>query len=66
MKPEGHPSLNHVCFLDIGHLFIERDGKISKQVMRDFLHPTARGYQLWAEAMEPKLAELLGDTPVAP
>jgi lysophospholipase L1-like esterase len=55
-----------VHFLDIGHLFIAHDGKIPKEMMRDFLHPSALGYQLWAEAMEPKLAGLLGDTSVTP
>ena len=53
-----------IHFLDIGHLFIGPDGRIPKEMMRDFLHPSARGYELWAEAMEPKLAELLGDEPV--
>jgi len=55
-----------IFFLDIGHLFIQSDGKISRDIMRDFLHPTAEGYRIWAEAMEPKLAELIGDKPVAP
>jgi hypothetical protein len=27
---------------------------------------TPTGYRLWAEAMEPKLAELLGEQPVKP
>ena len=34
--------------------------------MRDFLHPSAAGYRLWAEAMEPDLATMLGEKPVAP
>jgi len=25
------------------------------------LHPTAKGYQIWAEAMEDKVAELMGE-----
>ena len=55
-----------IRFLDIGHLFIQSDGKISKDIMRDFLHPSAAGYRLWAEAMEPDLATMLGEKPVAP
>jgi len=27
--------------------------------MPDFLHPSAKGYQIWAEAMEPTLDEML-------
>lgn len=55
-----------VYFLDIGHLFIQPDGKISKDIMRDFLHPSPAGYRIWAEAMEPALANLLGEKPVVP
>lgn len=28
--------------------------------MPDLLHPNAKGYAIWIEAMESKLAELLG------
>lgn len=55
-----------VHFLDFGHLLIQPDGKISKAMMPDFVHLTPDGYRLWAEAMEPKLAELLGEPPVKP
>jgi lysophospholipase L1-like esterase len=55
-----------VRFLDFGYLFLQPDGKIPKDLMRDFLHPTAKGYQVWAEAMEPELAAMLGEKPVAP
>lgn len=51
---------NWIHFLDFGHLFLERDGKIARTTMPDFVHLTPHGYRLWAEAMEPKLAELLG------
>ncbi len=55
-----------IIFRDIGHLFIQPDGRISKDIMRDFLHPTPAGYRLWAEAIEPDLAAMLGEKPVAP
>ena len=55
-----------VRFLDFGHLFIQPDGKISQDMMPDFVHLTPNGYRLWAETMEPKLAELLGEPPVKP
>jgi lysophospholipase L1-like esterase len=51
---------------DIGHLFIQPDGKISKDMMRDFVHLSPTGYRLWAEAIEPDLAAMLGEKPVAP
>lgn len=53
-----------VFFLDIGYIFLQPDGKIPQALMRDYLHPTAEGYRLWAEAMEPTLARLLGEKPV--
>ena len=49
-----------VTYLDVGNAFLEADGSISKEVMADFLHPTATGYALWAAAMEPTLTRLLG------
>jgi lysophospholipase L1-like esterase len=29
-------------------------------MMRDFLHPGEKGYEIWAEAIEPKLKQWLG------
>jgi beta-glucosidase len=55
-----------IRFLDFGYLFIQPDGRISRDMMRDFLHPSAIGYRLWAEAMEPELAAMLGEKPIAP
>ncbi|NOS69836.1 MAG: GDSL family lipase [Verrucomicrobia bacterium] len=55
-----------IHFLDFGHLFIQGDGTISKDMMHDFVHLSPEGYRLWAEAMEPTLAKLLGDQPVKP
>lgn len=51
-----------VTYLDIASRFLEPDGRISKEVMPDFLHLTARGYERWAEAIEPALARLLAES----
>lgn len=48
-----------VTWLDIGAKFLDADGSISKDVMYDFLHPSAKGYEIWVEAMQPTLARLL-------
>ena len=48
-----------VTYLDISQVFLSPDGSISRDVMYDFLHPTARGYQLWWDAMAPTLERLL-------
>ncbi len=48
-----------VTFLDINHVFLDDQGHLPAHIMPDMLHPNARGYRLWAQAMEPKLKELL-------
>jgi beta-glucosidase len=51
---------NHtIVFLDIGDRFLSPDGLLSKDIMSDSLHPTEKGYEIWAEAMEPTLSMLL-------
>jgi lysophospholipase L1-like esterase len=47
-----------VTYLDIGDRFLGPDRSISKEIMYDFLHPTPRGYAIWAAAMEPTLTRL--------
>ncbi len=49
-----------VFYLDIGAKFLCPDGKLSKEIMPDRLHPNARGYEIWAEAIEPDVAKLMG------
>ncbi len=49
----------HVHFLDIGDKFLQPDGSISKEIMYDSLHLTEAGYQIWADAIGPKLASLM-------
>jgi lysophospholipase L1-like esterase len=48
-----------VTYLDVGKTFLEADGSISTDVMYDFLHPTAKGYAMWAAAIEPALNRLM-------
>ena len=51
----------NIFYLDFGSQLIENDGSISTGMMRDALHPGEAGYKIWANAMEPKLKELLGE-----
>jgi lysophospholipase L1-like esterase len=58
---------NHTIFsLDINQIFLRTDGSIPAELMPDFEHPSAEGYRLWAEAIEPTLATLMGDKAIAP
>ena len=50
-----------VYFLDINDKFLEKDGTLPKSIMPDLLHPNAKGYEIWAEAIEPTVAKLLGN-----
>ena len=50
-----------VHYMDIGSKFMDARGRISATVMYDYLHLSAKGYGIWAQAIEPKLAELLGE-----
>lgn len=52
---------NMVHYLDFGSQLIEADGSLSKEIMPDYLHLSPKGYEIWAEAIEPKLKELLGE-----
>lgn len=49
-----------VHFLDVGPKFLEADGALSREIMPDLLHLSPKGYSIWAEAIEPKVKELLG------
>jgi len=44
-------------YLDITSKLTNPDGTISKDVMGDYLHPTSKGYAIWAEALKPLLGK---------
>lgn len=53
---------SRVRYLDINSKLAARDGRLFEGMMneRDKLHPTLKGYQVWADALKPILRELLG------
>jgi lysophospholipase L1-like esterase len=51
----------HVHYLDIGPKFLEKDGTLTREIMPDLLHLSEKGYQIWADSIEAKVAELLGE-----
>jgi lysophospholipase L1-like esterase len=51
----------NVHFLDIGPKFLNPDGILPAEIMPDYLHLSKKGYEIWADAIEPKLTELLGE-----
>lgn len=52
----------HIFYCDVNHVFLNMDGSIKHELMPDWLHPNPRGAELWAQAMEPLLSKLMGDT----
>jgi beta-glucosidase len=50
---------SHVKYLDIGDKFLAPDGTMTKEVMHDALHPSEKGYQIWADAIQPTLDEMM-------
>ncbi len=48
-----------VYFLNLNQTFLQPEGSLSKEIMPDFLHLSPKGYHLWAEALAPKVKELM-------
>jgi len=49
-----------VFYMDIGGKFLTGAGILTKEIMPDLLHPSAKGYGIWAEAIDPAVKKLLG------
>ena len=50
---------NKVFYMDIGDKFLTADGTLTTEIMADGLHPTAKGYQIWADAIIDKVKMLM-------
>jgi xylose isomerase len=55
---------NHVRFINVNSGLVGADGRLFEGMTIDNLHPSVKGYQVWADALKPILTELLG--PPAP
>ena len=55
-----------IFYQDINDFYVKPDGSIPRDLMYDFEHPTPLGHRVWAETIEGKVAELMGDQPIAP
>ena len=44
-----------IHYLDISDKFLTAEGVLTKEIMPDALHPKQKGYEIWAEAIEPML-----------
>lgn len=48
-------------YLDIGDKFLDANGNLPADIMPDALHPNVKGYQIWADAIQPLLDEMMKD-----
>lgn len=48
-----------IIFKDYGPVFLNKAGVITPEIMADYLHPTAQGYNLWSQALLPEVKVLL-------
>lgn len=51
--------MKNVTIVDINPKFLDENGVLPKDIMPDFLHPNAKGYQIWAESVDPELKKML-------
>lgn len=49
-----------IKYLDIGDKFLDANKDLPKDIMPDALHPNAKGYQIWADAILPIVKEMMG------
>lgn len=49
-----------IKYMDIGDKFLDAKKDLPKDIMPDALHPNAKGYQIWADAILPTVKEMMG------
>lgn len=52
-----------ILFMNINSKLLGVDGVLTADIMPDRLHPSAKGYQIWAESIEPIVTKVLGGSP---
>ena len=43
----------NIIWFDINKKLMNEDGTISKDMFPDYLHPSPKGYRVWAEELKP-------------
>ena len=55
---------SYIQFKDIGSVFLNEQGELTREIMPDLLHPGEEGYRRWAKAIEPEISRALRDQQV--
>tara|TARA_B000000609_G_scaffold150112_1_gene135215 strand:- start:38 stop:793 length:756 start_codon:yes stop_codon:yes gene_type:complete len=58
--PELLKDIPKVKYLDIGKHFLDDKGHLSKEMMPDTTHPSEKGHEVWAKAIESELVRIVG------
>ncbi len=51
----------YIFYYPIGCKFLKPDGTLTRDIMPDLLHPSPKGYEIWAKAIEPMVRKLMGE-----
>ena len=49
-----------IRYLNVNDKLADKDGKLFEGMSKDRLHPTLKGYQIWADGLKPIFTEILG------
>jgi lysophospholipase L1-like esterase len=49
-----------IRYLNVNDRLADEDGRLFEGMSKDKLHPTVKGYQVWADGLKPIFAEILG------
>jgi len=49
-----------VIYTDFGDKFLTSYGVLTQEIMPDFLHPSPKGYEIWADAIQPFIDKYMG------
>ena len=49
-----------IRYLNVNDRLADKDGKLFEGISKDRLHPSLKGYQIWAEGLKPIFTEVLG------
>ena len=58
---KGFHDGERVHYLSINDKFLDGKGVLSRKVIKDLLHPNKEQYKVWANAIEPKVKDFMGE-----
>ena len=59
-RPRSRADGKKIRYLNVNDKLADKDGKLFSGMSQDRLHPTVKGYQIWADGLKPIFTEILG------